>query len=177
MFAPKYKYESTTVTITNQEREFTVKGKKVLELGWKAFVSGDSKDVLLPAFNQGETINVVPKLNKGQTTPPKRLTEANLLGVMTKNSLGTPATRASIIKVIQDQKYVVKDKSGTFIPTDRGRLLIEYLQNNPFSKVENTKEWEKNLKRVGMGAMSKEAFVDMIKQEIIQQVNAVKSTL
>lgn len=177
MFAPKYKYESTTVTITNQEREFTVKGKKVLELGWKAFVSGDSNDVLLPAFNQGETINVVPKLNKGQTTPPKRLTEANLLGVMTENSLGTPATRASIIKVIQDQKYVVKDKSGAFIPTDRGRLLIEYLQNNPFSKVENTKEWEKNLKRVGMGAITKESFVDMIKQEIIQQVNAVKSTL
>ena len=110
---------------------------------------------------------------------PKRLASVKRLGgvVCPLFSLGTPATRANIIKIIQDQKYVVKDKSGAFIPTDRGRLLIEYLQDNPFSKVENTKEWEKNLKRVGMGAITKEAFVDMIKQEIIQQVNAVKSTL
>ena len=42
------------------------------------------------------------------------------------------STYALIIQVLQDQTYVIKDR-GKFIPEDRGRLVVTFL-NNFFSR-------------------------------------------
>ena len=47
---------------------------------------------------------------------------------MEELGIGRPSTYASIIQVLQDRTYVVKDR-GKFIPEDRGRLVVTFLNN------------------------------------------------
>ena len=54
---------------------------------------------------------------------------------MEELGIGRPSTYASIIQVLQDRTYVVKDR-GKFIPEDRGRLVVSFL-NNFFARYVN----------------------------------------
>ena len=47
---------------------------------------------------------------------------------MEELGIGRPSTYASIIQVLQQRNYVIKDK-GRFIPEDRGRLVSTFLGN------------------------------------------------
>jgi DNA topoisomerase-1 len=51
---------------------------------------------------------------------------------MEELGIGRPSTYASIIQVLQDRDYVIKDR-GKFIPEDRGRLVVTFL-NSFFSR-------------------------------------------
>ena len=62
------------------------------------------------------------------TQPPPRFTDASLVKAMEELGIGRPSTYASIIQVLQDRTYVVKDR-GKFIPEDRGRLVVSFLNN------------------------------------------------
>jgi DNA topoisomerase-3 len=58
------------------------------------------------------------------TTPPKLLTESELIGLMDANGIGTDATIAQHIKTIQDRKYAVKE-NNVFTPTSLGAALVD----------------------------------------------------
>jgi DNA topoisomerase-1 len=62
------------------------------------------------------------------TQPPPRFTDASLVKRMEELGIGRPSTYASIIQVLQQRNYVIKDK-GRFIPEDRGRLVSTFLGN------------------------------------------------
>ena len=84
---------------------------------------------ILPAVDRGErlaTRKVTPEQHF--TQPPPRFTDASLVKAMEELGIGRPSTYASIIQVLQDRTYVVKDR-GKFIPEDRGRLVVTFLNN------------------------------------------------
>jgi DNA topoisomerase-3 len=62
--------------------------------------------------------------------------------------LGTPATRAEIIKNLFDRKYIVEDKKY-LVPTKKGEWLIKRLKFDvnlaKLTDVEETTSWEKQL--------------------------------
>ena len=94
-------------------------------------VETDKQDdsATLPAVDKGErlaTRNVKPEQHF--TQPPPRFTDASLVKAMEELGIGRPSTYASIIQVLQDRTYVVKDR-GKFIPEDRGRLVVSFLNN------------------------------------------------
>ena len=150
----------------------------MLELGWKAFVSSKEEDILLPDYQEGQLLTIQGKLKEGKTQPPSRITETSLLKLMTKYGLGTPATRAEIIKKIQEKGYVQKEKkTGIFKPTKKAYILIDYLHENMFAKVETTAKWEYLLKQIGEGNLTKEEFVAHIEKHIIDWVNEVKTRI
>ncbi|HEM5161061.1 TPA: DNA topoisomerase III [Streptococcus suis] len=174
MFMPDYLYEATQVTLENNGLEFQAKGNVSLSPGWTKYIERDSKDTVLPAYAEGMALSLVPQMKEDKTKPPARLTESSLLDkVMPKFNLGTPATRAGIIKTILDREYVTKDKkSGQFFPTDRGRLLVLFLDNLNvmYTDPETTSKWETALAKVGTGEKSKDWFIDQTKKALQAQM-------
>lgn len=83
----------------------------------------------LPDFQRGETF--VPdscELQEGSTSKPKLLTEADLVGLMDKNGIGTDATIAEHIAKIIDREYVIAKKEGKenlLVPSTLGVGLVE----------------------------------------------------
>ena len=91
--------------------------------------AGDESGKLLPDLTKGEaltTSTVTPEPHF--TQPPPRFTDASLVKRMEELGIGRPSTYASIIQVLQQRNYVIKDK-GRFIPEDRGRLVSTFLGN------------------------------------------------
>jgi DNA topoisomerase-1 len=89
----------------------------------------DEESVLLPALKAGDMI-IAEKVNAEQhfTQPPPRFSEASLVKRMEELGIGRPSTYASIMKVLQDRSYVTLDKRR-FIPDDKGRLVVSFLEN------------------------------------------------
>ena len=97
-----------------------------LSKGWQVYLPSQSKEQVLPPYQEGQEIAVERQLKEDATKPPQRITENSLLKKwLPKYSLGTPATRDAMIKSVQDKGYITKDKkSGQLFPTERGILLI-----------------------------------------------------
>ncbi|MDC0992727.1 type I DNA topoisomerase, partial [Alphaproteobacteria bacterium] len=95
----------------------------------KANGNGDDNTALLPSMAKGDqlvTHSVSPEQHF--TQPPPRFTDASLVKRMEELGIGRPSTYASIIQVLQNRDYVIKDK-GRFTPEDRGRLVSTFLGN------------------------------------------------
>jgi len=63
-------------------------------------------------------------LQEGKTSPPKLLSETELITLMNANGIGTDATMHEHIKTIQERKYAVH-LNGHFSPTSLGVALVE----------------------------------------------------
>lgn len=142
-FLPKLRQERTRLVIRHGGHFFLAQGKTVPEHGWRRLY-GNLQEAGLPDLKEGAAVTA-----KGiqaavrETAPPKRLTQATLVSAM-KNianmignrdlkrtlaesqGIGTPATRAAIIKDIIDRGYVL-DKKGLHI-TEKGKRYVEGLQ-------------------------------------------------
>lgn len=84
---------------------------------------------LLPAMAAGQSLavhTVTPEQHF--TQPPPRFSEASLVKALEEKGIGRPSTYASIIQVLQDRKYVRMD-NRRFIPEDRGRVVIAFLES------------------------------------------------
>ncbi|MCA9807207.1 MAG: type I DNA topoisomerase [Cyanobacteria bacterium HKST-UBA06] len=91
---------------------------------------GESEsDTILPVMAEGESVTV-KAINDEQhfTKPPPRYTEASLIKRLEELSIGRPSTYASIIRILQDRKYV-KVENRRFTAEDRGRLVTAFLVN------------------------------------------------
>src|SRR3954447_15007138 len=94
VFHPDAVYERTRIETVVSEHVFRTSGRRLLEAGWKGVYgaevqqqdAGDDDtggDQLLPKLEQGEQVDVasVESIRK-ETQPPRRFTEASLLGAM-----------------------------------------------------------------------------------------------
>ncbi|MGT2930192.1 type IA DNA topoisomerase [Streptococcus dentasini] len=173
MFAPDYSYETTQVTLLNAGLEFKTSGYRILEEGWRGLMEKKVKrDHLLPDYQLDSLIPTKAVVRSEITKPPRRLTESLLMGkVLPSYGLGTSATRAAMLKKIQEAGYVQLDKqTGQFYPTQKGYLLISALQDNDFSDPTTTAGWESFLEQIGKGELSPGEFVDGIKEKLTQQM-------
>jgi len=188
--------EAKTTIITEVEGEtFKTNGTVVKEEGWsaidpphrrkKAEKIADSAEVEdeaeedieggLPAVKKGEAVEVAslhPK--EGKTTPPKRMSEGDLLsamqgagkdlddealrGAMRDCGLGTPATRANMIETLIKRTYIER-KRNVLLPTDKGIRLIQGLPAEALRSAELTGSWEARLERMRRGEESRATFM------------------
>jgi len=93
---------------------------------------GDDEEAmgnLLPVMTQGQPLQVGTVTPEQHfTQPPPRYSEASLVKSLEEKGIGRPSTYASIIQVLQDRKYVRMD-NRRFIPEDRGRVVIAFLES------------------------------------------------
>ena len=121
-FMPPAEYENTEIKTTVDKNTFITKGKVLKVKGYLEVYNKEEKDDLLPMINKDEVVEVIEiKPLSKQTTPPKSYTEDTLLKAMKncgKNvseddttvlsgySIGTSATRAEVLKKINQVGYV-----------------------------------------------------------------------
>ena len=106
-----HRYAETVVMLECGGAVFTVKGRTVLDTGWKQHLAQEKQDAALPELSEGQVLECgEAAVKEGKTAPPKHYTEDTLLSVMEtagkedmpeeaeRKGLGTPATRAAIIE-------------------------------------------------------------------------------
>jgi DNA topoisomerase-3 len=186
IFHPEAVYERTRVETTVVEHVFRTSGRRMLEAGWKAVYGeeadppdrGDDDtggDQMLPRLEQGENAEVkdVESLRK-ETQPPRRFTEASLLGAMETagkdiddvelreamkdSGIGTPATRAAIIERLIDVGYIERD-ARSLVCTEKGLNVIRLLDGHPLTSPGLTGDWEHRLSKIEHGEEARERFM------------------
>jgi DNA topoisomerase-3 len=178
-----YRYAETAVTLGCAGTTFSVKGRNVIDLGWRAFSTQEKADKPLPDLKEGDNASVKNiEVKEGQTTPPKFYTEDTLLSAMEtagekempedaeRKGIGTPATRAGILEKLVAGGFVERrkgKKAVSLIPSHAGVSLVTVLPEQLQSPL-LTAEWEQKLKQVERGEMSADAFLDEITNMITE---------
>jgi DNA topoisomerase-1 len=90
------------------------------------------------------------------TEPPRRYSEAGLINLLEKEGIGRPSTYASIISVIQERGYAVRDK-GSLRPTLLGQMVVDFLGRYFSETIEPrfTAHLELDLDQIEEGEMSR----------------------
>jgi len=168
--------EHTKVTFTSNHHDFNMKGVRLLFDGFlKVYEESKNKDVLLPKFNQGDTITMdaIVSIEK-QTQPKPRYNEASMIKKLDELGIGRPSTYASIIKTLIERGYVTKEKN--LQPTDQGILTSDEL--NKFFKdiinIDYTAEMESNLDKVSEGNYDKLSILKTFYEMFIPMIENAK---
>ncbi|MBS7233143.1 DNA topoisomerase 3 [Flavobacterium psychroterrae] len=188
--------ELTDVALQALHYDFTTKGCKIMEAGWRSikgsFSDDDTEPVQdLPELKKGDELKIkeATVLEK-QTKPPVLYTEAGLLSAMETAAkeieneeerktlrnigIGTPATRASIIETLFTRNYIQREKKA-LIPTEKGLQVYELVKDQKIADVAMTAEWELALQKIenneaDAGAFQKEMenYASSITNELLQ---------
>ena len=161
---------------------FKATGKIVVEPGWSILYK-KSNDHALPKLKKGDriTAGTIQPVQK-ETSPPKRLTQATLINAMRniatqiedkelKKSLadsqgiGTPATRAAIIKDILDSGYIEEKKSGLYI-TAKGKSYIDAVKDFDIAYPVFAADMDNHIKKVQRG----EAEYEQVMTEVLEKL-------
>lgn len=190
-------FDYTTVhTIVDERATFISKGKQMVQEGWRKVIyqmeeTKEDNEQVLPNLTKDET-GIVSKVmvKDGKTQPPKRYTEGQLITLMKTagkfiedtqmqsilrktEGLGTEATRAGIISVLKDRKYIEVTKNVVY-PTKKGILLIDSIGNSILSSPEMTAKWEQRLHEIGEGKASPNIFLEQAKKLSVKLIEDAK---
>ncbi|MEM3095603.1 MAG: DNA topoisomerase [Nitrososphaerota archaeon] len=127
-FADDAKISERTAEIGLGAAALKAWGRLVIEEGfYRFFPYFRPRDLPIPVLTVGEWLDVQEiHLEKGETKPPSRLREADLLRAMERSGIGTDATRATYPQLIVERRYA-RRVAGYFQPTALGKTLIECL--------------------------------------------------
>lgn len=186
----------TDVALQALHYDFTAKGCKVLEAGWRSikgnFSDDDTESVQdLPELKKGNELKIKEATVLEKTTKaPVLYTEAGLLSAMESAGkeienederkalqnigIGTPATRAAIIETLFSRNYIQREKKS-LVPTEKGLQVYNLVKDRKIADVAMTAEWEVTLQKIenneaDSGAFQKEMekYASSITNELLQ---------
>lgn len=135
----------------------------------------DDKNRILPPMASGDAIRRIETTPEQHfTQPPPRFTDASLVKRMEELGIGRPSTYASILSVLQDRDYVIKDR-GRFIPENRGRIVSAFLESFFARYVEYgfTARLEEDLDRISDGKLEWKALLKDFWQDFKAQIDGM----
>jgi DNA topoisomerase-1 len=155
--------KDTEVMIYNGKHRYGITGHELVFDGFMKVYSefsdeqSDDSSVILPSFKVGEKIADKPLIvEKKQTNPPARYTEAKLIKELEKLGIGRPSTYASIMDTLTNRDYTTQENKS-LIPTQKGieviNMLVQY-----FSTIINstyTAQMEGKLDEISEGKAEK----------------------
>lgn len=188
--------EITDVGLQVLHYDFTAKGCKIIEAGWRSvkgsFTDDDTEPVQdLPELKKGAELKIKEaSVLEKKTKPPVLYTEAGLLSAMESAGkeienederkalqnigIGTPATRASIIETLFTRNYIQREKKS-LIPTEKGLQVYKLVKERKIADVAMTAEWELALQKIenneaDAGTFQKEMenYASSITNELLQ---------
>jgi len=161
----------TSVIIKNNKLYFKSSGQVILFQGYMAaYIEGldesnsknnDNDEMILPDLKKGDNLNNIKiNLEKHQTKPVPRFTEASLVKELESEGIGRPSTFANIIDTIVYRTYVDKNK-GKLIPTYLGLAVTQLLENHFETLVDSqfTAKMEDNLDAISRGEIKSIPFM------------------
>ncbi|MDD3042429.1 MAG: DNA topoisomerase [Methanosarcinaceae archaeon] len=128
---PDAVFEKTHLQLLIKEEPFNSAGSVQKEEGWLEVYPFENKtEKLLPYVEEGQEVDVKKIRNtKSKTSPPKKLTEAELLTLMDKHGIGTKATAPAHIETNKKRGYFeTKGKSVSIL--DTGFTLMDGLSRS-----------------------------------------------
>ena len=181
-FYPAQEFLTTKIEVAAGAEIFTASGKVILQDGWRAIYqkekssSEDDADEAqnLPSVHEGDPVTYQDgQVQEGVTKPPARFTPATLLKAMKEihkyvkdqslkeqlkecAGIGTEATRASIIEMLQKREYIRLEKKQ-LVPTELGISLCKILPDKILFP-DITARWEYDLDRISNGSISIKDF-------------------
>lgn len=172
IFYPPYRYETTDVLIEVSEKTFQANGKIVNSLGYKEVqgIIEKKKELdeqqILPDLSEGQMLNIAKlELDERMTKPPGRYNPGNIVKLMNKYKIGTPATSANIIQTLEKRGFIILDNKKKYKSTQLGRDFLERVPE--VLKAKNlTIDFEDKLSKVNTGEMAADDFL----QDIITQI-------
>ncbi len=121
-------FDATAIDITAGDYGFRAAGSILKFDGWLKVLPSKFEDNELPVVTNGEILALKEILPEQHfTKPPARFNEASLIKTLEKEGIGRPSTYAAIISTIIARKYVEKDRSRVFHPTDIGKQVNDFL--------------------------------------------------
>ncbi|MFQ5510357.1 MAG: type I DNA topoisomerase [Candidatus Krumholzibacteriia bacterium] len=119
------RYDTTEVTIAADEYTLKANGRVMTFRGFLSVYDENSsdKETELPDMKVGDKLDL--KTIDGTqhfTEPPPRYSEATLIKELEDKGIGRPSTYASIVSIIQDREYVVKEENK-LRPTTLGQQV------------------------------------------------------
>ncbi|MCP2025765.1 DNA topoisomerase-3 [Flavobacterium sp. HSC-32F16] len=194
--------EITDVGIQVLHYDFTAKGCKIIEAGWRSIKGSfyddddDTEPVQdLPQLKKGDDLKIKgASVVEKKTKPPVLYTEAGLLSAMESAGkeienederkalqnigIGTPATRAAIIETLFTRNYIQREKKS-LIPTEKGLQVYELVKDQKIADVAMTAQWELAFQKIennesDAGTFQKEMenYASSITNELLQTSNA-----
>ena len=188
------RYEETAIKLSCAGETFTVKGKTILQSGWKEIVEhfypAKEKDAeALPRVQEGMVISLVKaEVKDGKTKPPQHFTEGSLLHAMEtagaedipddveRKGLGTPATRAGIIEKLIQRGFAVRSgdkKTKILLPTEKGVSLVTVVPEKLKSPM-MTAEWEQKLLQMEQQSYDSACFMEEISAFVRELVDTAE---
>ena len=187
---PDYKYEETSYSFKLDNKVFTAKSTRVIQLGFKELSRSEIEDKKI-SFSTEEFCLDSLQYNKKQTTPPSYYTEGSLIYAMENpfefvdddnerkilkqtNGIGTVATRADILEKLFTNDYLVLD-NGRIKTTNKAKQLLNLVPKN-LKSPSLTATWEKQLDNIAKNKLSKDKFLKDIKDYTRECILEIKDS-
>lgn len=195
-FLENHRYLETDVQIECEKNLFKVRGKKIIEMGFKVLEGRENEEILPAVSLNEEGIHQSGKIEAKKTKAPFDYTEASLLYDMTNPArlvsesdlkkifrtevgLGTQATRAQIIETLLKRNYIER-VSKNIKATDKGLLLVDRLNDMPTTKsltsVSQTAKLELALSSMAEGETDDLDFLEQVNSFILSATQEWKES-
>ena len=161
-FASNARRESMSVKLLLGSERYVTRGARTVEKNWIEVYAPYAKfeEVTLPDFREGEQVSVQElSMPKKETKPPARFTPASIIEVLESKSLGTKATRSSIIETLFKRGYVTGKKIEV---TEFGLSVVEALGKHcsEILDPELTREFEEKVQEIQEGKAGEEEVLE-----------------
>lgn len=193
---PDAVYEEMEVIASIEKRFlFVTKGRRLIEPGWKLLSQEEDEEnndaVTLPSVKEKQTGTTSKSLlTEGKTHPPALFTLGSLIGVMENAashvpkkekerlksdqlSLGTVATRATVIENLVDRDLITTIKNKVYV-TPKGNILMRALGTSAFvCSPLATGQMEKTLDDIGEGKADIKDLMKSVKEDTAQLIERI----
>lgn len=205
VFLPAARWENVTRETVVEEETFVTRARRLEIAGWRAVEpAADVKEP--PALKEGGAIQTTEVLLlEKETMPPSRYTDGSLVKAMETagrevapptdddanapleddvleelkdKGIGTPATRAAIVKDLI-QKDLARRSGRNILPTPLGCTLVRIVRNldlGVLAKPDLTGDWEYRLTRMSRGEYSREEWDKGIRESVEELVERIRET-
>jgi DNA topoisomerase-1 len=159
--------ESMRTDLTINTQEFSFSRKRMAKMGWlESYPFRKIENEEFPKLKKDDTLKVKEILcEEKETKPPARYNQASLIRELEKRGLGTKSTRANIISILYDRKYIEGQKIKV---NELGEHLIDTLKeySEDITSEELTRQFEMELEGIMQDKITKDQVIEEAKEEV-----------
>jgi len=177
----------TTVTVRAGDYELEARGEVLVYPGYLRLYQEELPETeepeadaeRLPPLREGEVLALRDlEVKQNFTQPPPRYTEATLIRELERRGIGRPSTYATIVSIIQNRDYVVKERQF-FRPTALGRLVCDLLETffPDMMDYDYTARMEASLDEVEQGKKRRQEILQAFYRVLLRQLRQAQKDM
>ena len=167
--------ETMKVDLDIGNEKFTFSRRKTAKMGWlEHYPYRKIENDVFPDIKEEDILKVLEIIcDEKETKPPARYNQASLIRELEKRGLGTKSTRANIISILYDRKYI----EGKQIEVNQlGEHLIDTMKKycDKITSEELTRQFENELEEIIKGSILKDTVIEEAKVEVTSILESIE---